>query len=121
MASIERVPPVCDMDLYAGDGISISFTVVNSDQTPYPLDGVVTAWIKKKRTDGDPPLAEWSVDASQQDQGIVLLSLTGEQTEALVNGSTTFTGVWDMQFVKSGGQPMTLLQGKVTCNADVTH
>lgn len=109
------------MLLYAGDGISVKFTVQYPDSSPFPLDGVVSSWIKSKRTDPDPPLLEWTVDDTQQPNGIVLLSLTGDQTESLVNGKGVFAGVWDLQFLPTGAEAMTLAQGNVTCNADVTH
>lgn len=118
---ISRVPPTVNLDLYAGDGVGIKFTAKDSDGNPYPLDGAIAAQIKTKRTDVD-PLATWGVDASQQSGGIVTLSLSGSDTASLIpEGKTTFGGVWDMQYTPTGSDPMTLLQGKVTCAADVTH
>lgn len=117
---IKRVPPTIDLELYAGDGVGIKFTVKDPSGNPWPLDGVLTSQVKAKRTDAD-PLVSWAVDISQLAEGIVTISLTGEQTASLMNGKNTFVGVWDLQYVATGAEPQTLIQGKVTCDADVTR
>ena len=117
---VSRVPQNVNIDLYAGDGVGIRFTVVDSNGNPYPLDGVITSQIKAKRLD-IAPLESWTVDNSQLAQGIVTISLTGAQTTALLAGQKKFKGVWDLQYVPTGGEPLTLIQGKVTVDADVTH
>lgn len=121
MADISRVPKTLDLELYAGDGIAIRYTSVKTDDTPFPLDGLVASQIKAKRTDLE-PLAEWAVDDSGKADGVVILSLTGEQTASLIPiGKSKFSGVWDLQFSPDGAEPVTFLQGKVTCDADVTR
>jgi hypothetical protein len=118
---IKRLPPTINLELYAGDGTAMKFTLKDPDGNPWPIDGVITSQIKAKRTD-EAALASWLVDESQQSDGVILLSLTGEQTAALIpSGKTRFVGVWDLQYVASGSEPQTLLQGKVTCDADVTR
>jgi hypothetical protein len=120
-ASISRVPPIIDLELYAGDGIGIKFTMKDPAGNPWPLDGDVTSQVKNKRTDTD-PLVSWTVDPSQFAQGIILISLTGTQTASLIpEGKQAFNGVWDLQYIPTGSEAMTLFQGKVTCDADVTH
>ena len=120
MSSIARVPPTLDLELYAGDGVAIQFTLTDSNGVVFPLDGVVTSQIKAKRSDTD-PLVEWVVDEAGFASGVVTLSLSGEQTASLINGKPQFAGVWDMQYVPTGSEPMTFFQGKILCDADVTR
>lgn len=118
---VSRVPPVIDLELYAGDGVAIRFTIKNSDGTPFPLDGTITSQIRAKRTDVDATV--WfDQDASQLMEGIFVLTLTGTKTQALIpTGKKSFSGVWDVQFEPWTAQPVTLIQGSVKCDLDVTR
>lgn len=70
----------------------------------------------------DPPAAEFAADLADAATGVVLLKLTGAQTAALVNGSgAPFAGVYDVQWHATGSEPVTLIQGGVTCESDVTR
>lgn len=120
MPEISRVPPTVDVTLYAGDGVAIRYTIRDTGGNPYPLNGLVTSQIKAKRSDLT-PLLTWEVDDSNQASGVVVLSLSGEQTASLITGTKPFHGVWDMQFVAGEASPITLLQGKVVCKPDVTR
>jgi hypothetical protein len=67
----------------------------------------------------------FDADLTEGDQGIIRLSLTGNDTQALMaDPSTTkgkFSGVWDVQWTPTGEEARTLCQGKVECVADVTR
>jgi hypothetical protein len=52
---------------------------------------------------------------------VLVLSLTGAQTDSLLNGSGKFSGVYDIEWTPAGAQPVTLVQGNVTCERDVTR
>ena len=118
---IKRVPPTMNLELYAGDGVAVSITSKDPDGSPWPFDGAWASQVKAKRTD-DEVLASWTIDLSQQSAGVIVLSLSGEQTAALIpSGKSKFVGVWDLQYTANGAEPQTLLQGKVTCDADVTR
>jgi hypothetical protein len=122
---INLQPDVLDLILYAGDGVE--FRVVCTDGAGAPIDvtGIVKAQIRLERLTEDPPLAEFAVNSVDAYQGIITLSLTGDQTKQLsLNESANrgkFTGVWDMQWAPSNSQPRTLCQGKVECVSDVTR
>ena len=102
---------------------------MNNAEPPAPVDvtGTVEAQIRLDRATEDPPIEEFSSDLSQAAEGIIILSLTGEQTQPLVvhssvkPGSGKFAGVWDLQWTKAGAEPRTLCQGKVECLADVSR
>ena len=117
---ISLIPDALDLALYAGDGVSIRLTVTGNDSAPLSVDGEVTAQIRKRQLDPE-VLAEFVADLTGGATGIIFISLTGEQTAALIVDKPVFKGVWDVQWHKTGSQPITLVQGKVECNADVTR
>lgn len=117
---VSRVPEVMDLELYAGDGSTFRFSVTDANGEPFPLDGVATSQIRAKRKDPD-PLLEWTVDESEMESGVFILSLSGTQTASLIKDGRTFNGVWDLQYTATDAEPKTFIQGKVTCYADVTR
>jgi hypothetical protein len=81
----------------------------------------VKAQIRKARPD-TAALADFAVDMTDPDNGIVTISLSGAQTAGLLTGTATeFGGVWDIQWTADGGSPATILQGEVSCVLDVTR
>lgn len=118
---IDYEPQIIDLIIYAGDGISFSLTVTDPSKVVIPLSGSMIAQIRAERDSPDPPSAEFAIDLTSSDSGIAVLSLTGEQTQALVVDDTNFMGVWDVQWTPAGGEPITLCQGKVECLPDVSR
>src|SRR3954462_3972103 len=116
---IDLRPNTLDLELYAGDGVGISLTITDTAEDPLDVEGAVTAQIRANRLDAS-SLAEFTADLSIG-SGIVVISLTGEQTAALIVDKPVFSGFWDVQWVKPGAEPITLMQGKVKCYADVTR
>lgn len=108
--SISMVPEVVDLEFYGGDGVTLKLNVTGADLTT----GTVEAQVRASRdaTTSVP----FAVDLSAAASGVVGLSLTGAQTRTLVG-----KGVWDAQFTPTGGQPLTVVQGQVTCVQDVTR
>jgi hypothetical protein len=125
MAGLSVVPQVLDLSLYAGDGIRIRFTCKDKAGAPVDITGTVKAQIRVERLAADPPITEFSSNLVDAYQGIVILSLTGEQTKSLLDQPTAssgkFVGVWDVQWTPNESEPYTLCQGKVECVSDVTR
>ena len=117
---ISLLPEQLDLVLYAGDGAALRLTVTDNDSEPLTVTGEVSAQIRKTRNDPT-ILAEFTADLTDGATGLVVISLTGEQTAALIDTKPVFKGVWDVQWEKDGSEPITLAQGKVECNADVTR
>lgn len=121
---LSTLPPVLDLALYAGDGISFKLVCTNDAQEPVNVTGDVQAQIRVNRADLD-SVATFSADMVGADQGEIILSLTGDDTTGLMTGSGVvkgkFTGAWDVQWTATGGEPRTLCQGKVECISDVTR
>jgi hypothetical protein len=112
-------PQILDLVLYGGDGVGFRLIVTDSDEEPMDLTGVTRAYIRLTRNDYELPTVEFAVD-----DGIVILSLTGEQTTSLVEGldaGVKFIGVWDVEWTGTDAEPLTLCQGKLECMPDVTH
>lgn len=120
--AISLVPGTVDLDLYAGDGAALRVTVEDAAGDPFPVDGEVVAQVRTTRADTD-PFAAFTVDMTDAATGVLVLSLTGEQTDGMLTtpGTGKFGGVWDCQWTADGAEPITLVQGKVTCIPDVTR
>jgi hypothetical protein len=121
---ISLVPQSLDLSLYGGDGVELRMTVTDSQGQPVSLTpGAIDAQIRATRT-ANISIVSFAADLTDGATGVVILSLTGVQTESL-HGSTSpserFTGVWDVQWTPSQGQPITLIQGNVTSSLDVTR
>jgi len=127
MSQLSIQPSVLDLALYAGDGISFKLICSDNASPPQPVNvtGDIQAQVRVDRSSTGTPVATFSADMVGADQGEVVLSLTGDQTQDMVDDPSAtkgkFTGVWDVQWTATGGEPRTLCQGKVECIADVTR
>ncbi len=121
--TFDRRPTVLNILLYSGDGFSFKLECVNDDNVPIDVSGAIAAQIRADRLNPESsPLATFTASLVDAYLGIIVLSLTGVQTQALVvPGEETFNGVWDVQWTPPGAQPLTICQGTVECKADVTR
>ncbi len=110
-------PQVLDLVLYAGDGTNFRLVVTDSAGAPVELTGTMLAQIRSTRDEIDPPDQVFNIDLTGASEGIAVLSLTGDQTQELGK----YSGVWDLQWTATDAEPMTICQGKVECNLDVSH
>lgn len=120
MTTINLLPKILDLVLYAGDGVRFSLVVTDKDDIPVPLTGSMEAQIRTKRGSVDPPAAEFTIDLTNSGDGVAVLSLTGEDTQALAL-TKKFSGAWDIQWTPLDSEPRTLCQGKVECDPDVSR
>jgi len=127
MPYLEVLPPVVNITFYAGDGVSFKlvFKTNEDPQEPIPITGTIEAQIRLNRDLVTPVLVPFSTDMSEADDGVVYISLTGEQTQDCIEHISTkkgkFKGVWDVEWVAPGSEPRTVIQGDVECLADVTR
>lgn len=119
---INLLPDVLDLAFYAGDGANIQLTVTNTDGTPVPLDGTLVAQVRPNKL-SNTVSAEFGIDLTNESLGVILLSLTSEQTTAMLGPSrqNVFKGMWDVQWNPEDREPVTLIQGRVECYADVSR
>ena len=123
---IDLQPQVLDLVLYAGDGVSFRLICTDKAGAPVDVTGSVAAQVRLNRSKAEESIIEFAAEMQDAYTGIIVLSLTGDQTQALmdhpsVNSSGKFTGVWDVQWEPEGLEPRTLCQGAVECVADVTR
>jgi hypothetical protein len=123
MAEIQLLPDILDLSIYAGDGVVFRMICAGAEGFPVDMSGEVKAQIRLERLSPDPPLASFAVDSADAEQGIIVLSLTGEETADLIEEpAEIFEGVWDAQWTPPDSEhPKTLCQGKVECVIDVSR
>ena len=115
------LPSQLDLELYAGDGASLAVILKNAAGAAIPITGTVAAQVRVARKD-TAVKTTWAVDLTDAATGKAVISLTGIQTAALINGTgDPFAGVWDVQWTPTGAEPITLTQGNLTCTLDVTR
>jgi hypothetical protein len=119
-AKLDLRPKTLDLELYAGDGVNIQLTVTDLVGAAIPIEGDISAQIRKARLDAT-SLAEFAADLTDSDSGIIFISLTGDQTADLVDPDEIFEGAWDVQWAPPGEEPISLMQGRVRCYVDVTR
>lgn len=118
--TIDLTPDELDLILYAGDGVRLPLAITDSNNDPVNITGTVRAQIRVSYA-ALTPIATWAVDMSDAVNGNLVLTLDGADTQLLVTLGKKFKGVWDVEWTPSGGQPRTLLQGKVECDPDATR
>lgn len=122
---IDLTPQILDLELYAGDGVRFRLIIADKEEAPVNLTGEMKAQIRDKRGETDTAEAEFLVDLTDAVDGIAVVSLTGDQTQELVDPLEEkvkkFTGVWDIEWTPEDDEPRTLCQGKVDCWRDVTR
>ena len=111
MATINIRPQVLDLMLYAGDGVEFRLICTDSGDDPVDVTGSVKAQIRKDRSNESTPIVSFAVNTIDAYQGIIILSLTGDQTQELVVEKDPFTGVWDVEWEPATSEPRTLCQG----------
>lgn len=115
-------PQVLDLVLYAGDGNEFRLVVTDPSGAALPLTGTMRAQIRATREAVDPPDAIFEIDMTEAENGIAELKLPSDQTDKLlVADSDTYSGVWDLEWTATDAEPLTVCQGKVECQRDVTH
>jgi hypothetical protein len=122
MAKLNLAPQVLDLTLYAGDGVEFRLICTDTDKQPVDVSGAVEAQVRLDRTLAGASLEAFAADMADAGDGIIVLSMTGDQTMNLItDDSGKFTGVWDVQLTRTGLEPRTLCQGQVVCLVDVTR
>lgn len=113
---VDVSPAILDLVLYAGDGtqFQVKFTDENNEVINV-ADLSWTAQIRKTRT--AEVAADLEIDTTSASIGIITIHISAEITRTLAK-----SGQWDLQRTSvSEPEPLTILQGSVTCNQDVTR
>ena len=123
---ISLIPEMLDLKIYGGDGVKLRLTVTTPLGEPMDISGGIAAQIRTSRPNATIQ-ADFGVDTADSTNGIVMLTLTGDQTADLHTNGTApverFVGVWDVQWTPEDDaeMPVTLVQGAVESSLDVTR
>ena len=113
---IDVSPAILDLVLYAGDGTH--FQVKFTDDAGAVIDVSDLSWtaqIRKTRTSD--VAFDLEIETTDAANGLITVHISDEVTRALPK-----SGQWDLQSTSvSDPEPLTILQGAVTCNQDVTR
>jgi len=107
---IDLTPPRVDIRVTAGDTLTFSLTVRDSDGAPFILSGTLAA--QARRTFRDDDAVDFTVTA---DANVATLTLDAADTAGMVGG-----WVWDVDYVDSEGV-RTLAAGRLTVAPEVTR
>lgn len=112
MPTISIQPNQLDLGLYAGDGFGMRMNFIDkATGEPWPLEGTWTAHIYHDAG----LISVFAIDSTGAAEGTLVLSLTGDQTNAVRSG------LWDLQQHIEGAEPRTWYRGDVTTARDVTR
>lgn len=116
MSSIDLTPDTLDLQLYAGDGSD--FQVTFEDESSQPIDISSYAWMAEiRKTRGSDVSYPLEITTVNGPGGVIQVHISAVVTRELSKYS-----VWDLQCVQElGTDPVTIFQGRVTCNEDVTR
>lgn len=108
-------PAPRDLEFYRGDDYTHVLTFVDNGDPPAPLDlseYTFKAQIRDRSENGTIVYAEFEIDVTQANIGVIVLRLSGSATRIK-------PGYWDLE-VDDGSGIQTWLKGSVTPSGDVT-
>lgn len=114
MAGPGVVPPDA---IYAGDDWSRTFTFTSGGSPVNLVSLGYSGWVAQWRPTAASTVSQTiTVDASNAATGVLVLSMSGAETEAMGG-----PGVWDLQATLGGDVTVTALAGSFTWTQDVTR
>jgi hypothetical protein len=114
MPTAGRNPANLDLDIYQGDPFELRLQWEDADGDPINQTGFTFAAQVRRYESSNAIAASFDVDMTNASTGIVLLTLSAEDTAGLQAGPYR----WDAQ---KDGAPYTFLAGEVTVTAQVTR
>lgn len=112
MAVIDARPTTVDLNLYAGDDVTLEIDVTDNAGAPFDLTGY-TAAAQLRATATDPTSVDFTATAVANK---ITLTLPGADSATL-----PVKGVWDVQVTSGTGVITTLAGGKFTMTPGVTQ
>ena len=119
--TIDLTPDTLDLVLYAGDGCDFQINFVDDTNTPIN----VSAWnwraqIRKTRNSNN--FIPLTINTANSANGNIVVSISETITRELVSQENNTVNQWDLESISVGSTaPVTVLQGTVYCNMDVTR
>jgi hypothetical protein len=116
--SVDLTPAELDLNLYSADTVTIQFKFVDGNGAAVDMSGTWLAQIRATALDPDPPVAAFTVDATNAATGIIVATLSSTSSATLSPG---LSYVWDLEQTTAGGAVRTTHAGKITVVEDVTR
>ena len=110
------MPAARNIDIYRGDDLIHTVTIVDAEGAPVNLTGRTYASQLRRYPDTEQIAATFDVDATQANVGLLILSIDGDVTATLDPGPYRY----DLEQTQ-GGTRTTLLAGEAIVTADVTR
>jgi hypothetical protein len=80
----------------------------------------VAAQARHQPTDPDPAVTALAAVADAE-AGVITLQWPGDAVRSLLDGNASWVGVWDLQLVETGLDPLTVAAGSFAAESDVTR
>lgn len=110
-------PGTLNIAFTRGDGYTLELTFTDNQDPPVALDySGMTFAAQLRRFEDDTIAVDFSIDDSDSDTGIVVLSLTAVETAELERAYA-----WDLELTDGADVPTTILAGTVAVKPDVTR
>lgn len=114
---LDLTPAVLDLLLYAGDGEAFEIHFQDENNEAIDVSDLVwTSQIRKTRSADETDIHDLEIRTDDAATGTIVVVISAEITRALPKSSQ-----WDIQSTKGTDDPVTILQGSVTCSPDVTR
>ncbi len=120
VTAIDLTPPRLDISgVRAGDRNQVQMTL-SSDGTPVNLTGL-TLSAQARLTPVDAVALSAVITVTDAPNGVFLLRWDGDEVRTMLDGATTWSGVWDLQLGdETDDTAQTILAGTFKIDMDVT-
>lgn len=117
---VDLTPDRLDLAFYAGDIGDFQISFVDADNAPIDVSSYTwQSQIRAARSSDSPVVL--AVDVTEATLGIIVVKIPATLTRSLVSDAMSAVQQWDIQCYLPGTDPITILQGSVTCSQDVTR
>jgi hypothetical protein len=104
-----------------GDRNLMTATVTAKGQPVDLTDKTLAAQARKAVTDTGTPALEAVIEVVDAPAGDITIRWPGDAVTALLAGKKSWTGVWDLQVIETGLDPLTIAAGTFAAEMDVTR
>lgn len=95
----------------------VPLRLINEDGS----DIEVSAHARRRLTDmGDPAMVA-EIEYLDRETGQITMRWHGEDVRRVLAGTASWSGVWDLELKQEGGDPLTIVAGKLRATQDVTR
>ena len=117
---MDLTPDTLDLVLYAGDRGDFQLEFI--DDNSQKIDVSTWVWTAQIRGSRDSEsFIDLTIDMTDALTGLITVRIPSTVTRSLVSSGDNSISYWDVQCIRGGGDPITVLQGTINCSQDVTR